>query len=312
MARKKKNKAKQNASVSGLDINKTIMEQMNPEPEQDTEDDEFEQLLNSFIDSETSDIKALPDSEPQDIPDEKNEPRNIRKDLATLELGNDENELAQAYANFLDAVTAIAVARSIAIPDFIFKAEMLIPNYKPSTGKKIVSDASLCWDIMLQAFPERLSLLNPNSSDEELLNFAEGLSDQNLQLAIISYVEILIDIENCEISYEEKRLKAQRRRIEREIYEEYQRCRERKIKFIEAVQKKGFPVDADRLINNYFKTAAKDAEGAFEALTKNPAVYAPIEVNKIKPRFFGLIKVTPKDGIRENQRLGRFLKYLKI
>lgn len=316
MAKKNKNKAKQGAESSKLDINKTIMGQMDPEPSKDTEDDEFEQLLNSFInaDAQDTDIDALPDPEPEmeKNPEEREIKNNIRKEMARLDLGNDENELAQAYANFLDAVTAIAAARSILLPEFIFKPEMLVPNYKPSTGKKIVGDASLCWDIMLQAFPEKLSTLNPNSSDEEFLNFAESVPDQNLQLAIISYVEILIDIENCEISYEEKRLKAQRRRIERELYEEYQRRRERKLKFIEAVQKRNFPVDADRLINNYFKTASKDAEGAFEALTKNPAIYAPIEVHKIKPRFFGLIKVTPKDGIRENHRLGRFLKYLKV
>jgi hypothetical protein len=165
---------------------------------------------------------------------------------------------------------------------------------------------------MFQAFPDRFTTLNPLSSDEEFLNFAESLSDQNLQLAIISYVEILIDIENCEITYEEKRLKAQRKRIERELYEEYQRRRERKQRFVEAVKKRNFPIDADRLINNYFKTSSKDAKGAYEALIKNPAVYAPIEINKIKPRFLGLLKVTPKDGIRENHRLGEFLKHLKV
>ena len=312
MVKKNRNKEQDEQIDSNLDINNMIMDDMEPVPAKDTEDDEFEQLLNSFINDsiEAEDDKIL--SPAEKLPPATEKKSNIHKEMAALNLNNDEKELAQAYANFLDAITAIAALRAIPLPDCVFKAEMLVPNYKPSTGRKIVNDASLCWDVMLQAFPERLSLLNPNSTDEEFLNFAEGLSDQNLQLAIISYVEILIDIENCEVSYEEKRLKAQRRRIERELYEEYQRRRERKLKFIEAVRKKNFPVDADRLINNYFKTAAKDTEGAFEALTKNPAVYAPIEVDKIKPRFFGLLKVTPKDGIRENHRLGRFLKYLKV
>ena len=312
MVKKNRNKEQDEQIDSNLDINNMIMDDMEPVPAKDTEDDEFEQLLNSFINDsiEAEDDKIL--SPAEKLPPETEKKSNIHKEMAALNLNNDEKELAQAYANFLDAITAIAALRAIPLPDCVFKAEMLVPNYNPSTGRMIVNDASLCWDVMLQAFPERLSLLNPNSTDEEFLNFAEGLSDQNLQLAIISYVEILIDIENCEVSYEEKRLKAQRRRIERELYEEYQRRRERKLKFIEAVRKKNFPVDADRLINNYFKTAAKDTEGAFEALTKNPAVYAPIEVDKIKPRFFGLLKVTPKDGIRENHRLGRFLKYLKV
>ena len=197
------------------------------------------------------------------------------------------------------------------MPPLIFDIDSLVPNYKPSLGRRIVADTLSAWDILFMAFPEKLSTLNPNSSDEQFLNFAEGLSDQNLQLAIISYVEILIDIENCEISYEERRLKAQRKRIERALYEEYQKRRERKERFIKAVAERNFPIDAERLINNYFKTATKDAKGAYEVLTTNPSVYAPIENEKIKPRLFGLLKVSPEDGIRENHRIGAYLKKLK-
>lgn len=296
------------ALINNLDISNQKLE------ENDTQEDEFEKLLNSFLSTEDDsepDVPVQENAVDYEVP-EPNLKNNIRAEIANLSLSSDELELAQAYANFTDAISAIAIMHEVVMPEFYFRPEMLVPNYKPSVGKKIVSDASMCWDVMLQAFPERLANLNPMSSDEEFLNFAEGLSDQNLQLAIISYVEILIDIENCEISYEEKRLKAQRKRIERELYEEYQRRRERKLKFAQEIKKRNFPVDAERLINNYFKTSAKDEKGAYEALIKNPAVYAPIEINKIKPRFFGLLKVTPKDGIRENHRLGEFLKHLKV
>jgi len=308
MAKKRKNM---------IDINQALIDNLDIENQQLEEDaqDDFENLLNSFLnakDEEESDTSQLKSEDVNDDIPEVNLQNNIRSEIANLTLGNDELELAQAYANFTDSISAIATIYEINMPEFLFFPSMLVPNYKPSIGKKIVSDASFCWDVMFQAFPDRLSTLNPMSSDEEFLNFAEGLTDQNLQLAIISYVEILIDIENCEISYEEKRLKAQRKRIERELYEEYQRRRERKQRFIEEIKKRNFPIDADRLVTNYFKTSSKDAKGAYEALVKNPAVYAPIEINKIKPRFFGLIKVTPKDGIRENYRLGEFLKHLKV
>lgn len=314
----KKNKKKDDSAAAPIiDINQALMNNLEINPplgKEADEDDEFEKLLNSFIHSDSNDGQAETQMPAQSAVPEKQKTAapNVRAAISALSLGNDEQELAQAYANFLDAVSAIASMREILLPRFLFEPRMLMPNYKPSTGKKIVSDASLCWDIMFQAFPEKLSMLKPYARDEEFLNFAEGLSDQNLQLAIISYVEILIDIENCEISYEERRLKAQRRRIERELYEEFQRRQERKQKFIEAVIRRDFPIDANRLIGNYFKTASKDAEGAYAALTTNPAVYAPIETNRIKPRFFGLIKVTPTDGIRENRRLGRFLKHLKV
>ncbi|MBO4285316.1 MAG: hypothetical protein J5895_03695 [Alphaproteobacteria bacterium] len=294
-----------------LDINANIMGRLENIPdatsveiEEDEKDDEFEKLLNTFIAAENSDTNE----EKQQIVEQSE--KQLEKEPKIV-YGNDEGELAQAYTNFIDAVTAIAAMRQIDFPKLSFVSESLVPNYKPSLGKKIVSDTLACWDIMLAAFPDTLSTLNPNASDEQLLNFAEGLADQNLQLAVISYVEILIDIENCEISYEERRLKSQRKRVERALYEEYMRRQERKRRFVEALQAKNFPIDSERLINNYFKTASKDAPAAFEVLTTNPAMYAPIENDKIKPRFFGLVKVTPQDGIRENHKIGSFLKKVK-
>ena len=150
------------------------------------------------------------------------------------------------------------------------------------------------------------------AADEELLEFAEKTTDETLQTAVISYVEILIEIESCEIAYEKRRLKAKRKRIERQVYEEHQRRLEKINRYIEAIRKKEFPVNAERLVMNYFKTSRKDADGAFKMLTNNPATFAPIEVSKIKARFFGLIKARPEDGIRINKELGKFLKNLKV
>ncbi|MBO7097849.1 MAG: hypothetical protein J6W11_04345 [Alphaproteobacteria bacterium] len=270
-------------------------------------DDEFEKLLNSFISSEKGDtVGEQPEERLSSLAGQ-----SAQSFGTAVKYGNDEAELAQAYKNFIDAVSAIADQRSIDLPELVFVPENMVPNYKPSLGRRVVADTLACWDVLFAAFPEKLSTLNPNSSDEQFLNFAEGLSDQNLQLAIISYVEILIDIENCEIGYEERRLKAQRKRIERVLYEEYQKRCERKERFIKAIAERDFPINAERLINNYFKTASKDAKGAYEVLVNNPAMYAPIENDKIKPRLFGLIKVTPEDGIRENYRIGAYLKKLK-
>ncbi len=296
---------------SFLDINSNIMGRLENIPDETTvdleeeeTDDEFERLLNTFIAAENTDTQEKKDQIIEQAQQQ-------TQQQVQANYGNDEAELVQAYANFVDAVMAIAAMRQLDFPVLSFVPQSLIPNYKPSLGRKIVNDTLICWDIMLSAFPETLSSLNPNSTDEQLLNFAEGLTDQNLQLAVISYVEILIDIENCEISYEERRLKSQRKRIERSLYEEYMRRQERKRRFIEAVRAKNFPIDAERLINNYFKTASKDAPAAFEVLTTNPAMYAPIQNEKIKPRMFGLLKVKPQDGIRENHRIGAFLKKLK-
>lgn len=309
---------KKNNDDAFIDVNKSIMNDLSAisdeieiNKEEDESEDDFEKLLNDFVSSGEQKSESKPEPSATDMLQSAREEADAPKMLDKTGLGDDEEELAQAYTNFINSVCSIADMRQIDAPDFVFKTTMLVPNYKPSVGRKISFDASLGWDVLLEAFPEKLSTLNPNSSDEQFLNFAEGLSDQNLQLAIISYVEILIDIENCEISYEQKRIKAQRKRIEKAIYMEYQRRRERKKRFIDAVKNKNFPIDAERLMNNYFKTASKDAEAAYQVLTTNPAVYAPIESEKIKPRMFGLIKPKPEDGIRENHRIGAFLKKLK-
>ncbi|MBP5353108.1 MAG: hypothetical protein J6Y91_05020 [Alphaproteobacteria bacterium] len=227
-------------------------------------------------------------------------------------LGNDESELAQAFVNFYTAVNNLA--KTHLQQDFIcnFSIDNLYPNYKPSIGQIISQDLINGWMLLVKMFPEEIGNFPSSSSDEEFLNLAEKLKNQDLQLAVISYVEILIDMEGCELSYRAKYLQYQEKHIKRIMYEEYLARKERQAKFTAALQQKNFPVDADRLISNYFRVAQKDVDGAFKALTTNPAIFAPIDFSKIKPRFFGLIKVSPKDGIRINMQIGDFLKKLKV
>ena len=212
---------------------------------------------------------------------------------------------------FRSAIRNIAETQRLSPPTPNVKAEKLYPHYKPKIGRKISQDILQGWDIMLQAFPQELASLNPGGTDDELLDFAEKTTDENLQLAVISYVEILIETEGCEINYMERKLKAERRKLERKLYEEHQARVERSQRYINAIKNKEFPINAERLVKNFFKTSNKDAEGAYKMLTNNPATFAPIEINKIKPRLFGLIKVTPQDGIRVNHEIGEFIKKLK-
>ncbi len=286
--------------------------------EEIAEDDEFERLLNQFINSELEGIDTgieeptlqteqttapTPSAQPKQNPAPKNK---------GPELDTNEKALFDAYKNFSNSIVMMASMNDIPAPNFRLDTSLLIPHYKYKTGSLIASEAISGWEIMLQLHPEELQGLSPDASDEELLDFAERCEDEILQLAIISYVEILIEMEGCEIAIEERRLKAQRRKIEKEIYEEHQRRLERKQRYIEAIKKKDFPIDAERLVTNYFRTAQKDPDGAYQVLINNPAVYAPIDGSRIKPRFFGLIKPTPQDGIRVNREIGDFLKRLKV
>ncbi len=327
------------------------------------EDDDFEKLLNSFINDRTDDIEEdvdgnvsdkinklknpEPDAEPEetnddilhdedmlmplDEGDQKINAQMTDEDLdkalvSSLQaakdeaqdakeqptLGSDESELAQAFLNFYNSVNKLSNQMLKKPYECNFEVDDLYPNYKPSTGQILSNDLVHGWVLLVSLFPNELGKFSPSSSDEEFLNLAEKISNSDLQLAIISYVEILIDIESCELSYQAKLLQHQEKYIKRLMYEEYLARKERQRKFTEALAKKNFPVDADRLVSNYFRVAQKDVDGAYKALTTNPAIFAPIDFSKIKPRFFGILKVTPKDGIRVNLEIGNFLRKLKV
>lgn len=227
-------------------------------------------------------------------------------------LGSDESELAQAFLNFYNSVNKLSTEKLNKSYQCSFEIDDLYPNYKPSSGRILSGDIVAGWVLLTKMFPQEVGDFPLTSSDEEFLSFAEKLTNADLQLAVISYVEILIDMESCELSYQAKYLKYQEKHIKRIMYEEYLNRKERQRKFTEALAAKNFPVDAERLISNFFRVAQKDVDGAFKALTTNPAIFAPIDFSKIKPRWFGLLKVTPKDGIRVNLEIGNFLKRLKV
>ncbi len=306
--------------MSDKDIDAEVQKHLNADSLfDDTDDEEFEKLLNEFISSEITEedtetmaqdykeahqkqaIKAQPTISAQET-----------TSSSSSRLCEEEQNLFDAHKNFSTAIFQIADKNNIKHPSFKITEDLLYPRYKPYLGEKFAYDSLAGWDVMIKAYPTRIMNINPGAKDEELLEYAEKTTDEDLQLAIISYVEILIELESCEIAYEKRRLKAKRKKIEREVIEEHQRRIDRMRKYIKAIEEKQFPINAERLITNYFKTSRKDADGAFKVLTNNPATFAPIDVSKIKARFFGLIKAKPEDGIRINRELGNFLKKLKV
>lgn len=286
-----------------------------PPAASENEDDEFERLLQEFISNELTEddqTTIANDKKEAESKIEKQTTETVQETSPASILCEEEKNLYNAHSNFITAISEMAEDNQLPIPVFSITAEMLYPRYKPTLGEKFALDTLKGWDIMIQAHPTRIMNINPNAKDEELLEFAERTTDEILQMAIIAYVEILIEIESCEIAYEKRRLKAKRRKIEQQVIEEHQRRVEKMKKYIAAIEAKKFPIDAERLINNYFKTSRKDAEGAYQMLTNNPATFAPIDISKIKARFFGMIKAKPEDGIRINKELGNFLKKLKV
>lgn len=300
----------------------------------DNDDFEFDRLLDDFMngDYEESDdiLENTPSSSSPSSPstpslsddfsdihrsieeaEKKEAIRNAELNKITEGLLPEEKSLFDAYRNFRDTIFVIADKHQLQAPIFNISPDILYPKYKPSIGRAIAKDSTIGWDILLKTHATRLSSIDYNATDEQLLDFAEKTTDEELQLAIISYVEILIEIEGCEISYERRKIASRKKRIEREIYLEYKEREERIKRYIEKIKKQSFPIDEEQLVKNYFKTAKKDEEGAFQALITSPATFSPILHNKIKAKFFGIVKPKPQDGIKINQRIGSFLKNLK-
>lgn len=285
----------------------------------DTDADDFERMLSDFIASEFDDEineaqQEVDEIEEHNIHDDPllnvSQTKNTTK--SNLPLKEHEFSLFRAYKNFMYAVDMLCEDNKINKLPLHVSEKKLYPHFKKKTGLAVSKDILAGWDILMSLFPNEMKNIRPDSTDDQLLDVAEKCENENLQLGLISYVETLIELEGCEIDYEARKLKYERKLLEREIYEEHQRRVERTKKYIEAIREQNFPIDAERLVNNYFRLANKDPEGSFKALTTNPATFAPIDFSKMRDRFFGLIKVKPQDGIRINQKIGDFLKRLKI
>lgn len=251
------------------------------------EDDDYEQLLN---------------------PDEK-EP----EDENVAALAMEEKRLYNAYSEFVKSVRNLKEEVQLEEElNLSFQAAELLPRFKPTKTDNIKADIAACWDIMIEAKYDILQELSPSASDEQILDFAEKISAPNLQLSLISYVETLIEIDACETAYNLRKAKYQKHKIEKQIYEEQQRINNKKRLFIQAIKEQKFPVDGDLLVNNFFKNARKDPDGAEKILEQNPATFAPIQIDKIPNRFFGMVKAKPSDGIKINKKMGKYLVNLKV
>ena len=280
--------------------------------EDDGLDDDFDFLLNNFITEQLSDIEDRQEEIVEVIKDNKPLRPVVESESELLDfLYPEEKSLYDAFVSFMGAIRYMAEQAEHPEPVFQFTAELLYSRFRPKKCRVMCDDITLCWDIMLEIQKNRLANLSISASDEEILEFAEKVTDENLQIALISYVEILIELEGCELSYNLRKAKFKKRKIEKEIYDSYQLQAEKKKLFIDAIRKQDFPIDAEKLISTYFKNAKKDPDGAYQILTTSPATFSPIQISKLKSRLFGLIKPKPEDGIKVNKEIGEFLRKLK-
>lgn len=109
----------------------------------------------------------------------------------------DVNELIQAMANYQSSYFAICKKNGISPIEYnLPKKEYLFPYMPSSVCAKISFDTLALFLTLYKIMPEIYdSILPILRNDEQILNYCETLSDQDLQLFLIELVEIKIDIE---------------------------------------------------------------------------------------------------------------------
>ena len=304
--------------------------------DKDFSSDDFDKLLDDFIASQLKDTEDLlfenqekqpkPSAERQTKPEETEEDKKTEeiseKKYSYFDFMNDYSKeapsLAQEEYRLYEAITnlmksSIDCAKEVNenIEFFDFDIKELFPRFSPRRIENLGKNIFASWELLLKSQPYELSKLTPNASDEQILTFAEKVNNKNLMMALISYVETLIEIDACEIAYNLRKVKYKKIKLEKQIFEEEKARKDKIRRYVQAIKEKNFPIDAETLVNNFFKTVRKDPEGAKKILENNPATFAPIQVDKIPDRFFGLIKAKPEDGKKINKKLGKFLKKLK-
>ena len=161
---------------------------------QNSLDDFANTLLNSST-QESQNLDSFITPQNQTTSSSISEPSsNSNSDDNPTKLKPEEFELSRAFFNFKDGILAIAHKKNLKTPSIDYQDKDLYPNYKPSIGKKIAQYLLNSWDVLNKYDPENMKRLSTNATDEEYLVFAESLTDTDMQLVIISYVEILINM----------------------------------------------------------------------------------------------------------------------
>jgi hypothetical protein len=226
-------------------------------------------------------------------------------------LKKEEKNLYFAYRNFLQAAFYAAEIGGYEPLQPRLKAKNMGPKLKDETIKTLQEDMINAWSVLSAIYPYELGGLSGNENDNELLSIAERSDDVYLQDAIFSHIEVMIELEACEIREEALGLRKEKQKI----VDEYNEMKYKNDKVIETyvtlLEKEKFPINARKLITNYLRAASKDPEKAFETLTTNPAMFSRIEIENMPKKLFGLLKPSPSDAKKINKKIAKFLKKVK-
>lgn len=200
-----------------------------------------------------------------------------------VELPEDTLQAAQLYDEIDDGLFTAMLDDFVVMAPFISGMERIMRNPAPL-------------EQIIQSEMRRIQ-------DQETLSAAQQI--------LIAYLTILVDMQILHEKLDILDTQDESDEIIDEIKEMEESEREIKQSFINAIERKNFPVDAHKLINNYFTLAKKDPDKAYETLITNPLFFSPIQPERLPKKFFGLVKPSPADAKAVNKQLASFLKNLK-
>ena len=170
---------------------------------------------------------------------------------------------------------------------------------------------------ILPLIPEMQRILNTDAPLDDLIEeeiaYMEDSEDSSVgEQLVVSYLLVMADMEIMMRKAQSRRMREERENLIEEIQDNENEELEIQKAFVNALKKENFPVDAEKLIKNYFNFARKEPEKAYQLLTTNPLFFAPVQTEKLPKKFFGLVKAGPKEASAVNKRLASFLKKVKI
>ena len=166
----------------------------------------------------------------------------------------------------------------------------------------------------IKGLPRVLASTDPLEDiiEEELDRIEDQGTTTKADQIILAYLSFMIDMYKIRRKMEMKDVDDEINEIVDDIKELDNENNDIKKRFVNAIKQKKFPVDAEKLVTNYFNLAKKDPDKAYETLVTNPLFFSPILFEKMPKKFFGLIKPSAKDAIAVNKQLAAFFKRLKI
>lgn len=168
-----------------------------------------------------------------------------------------------------------------------------------------------------QFIPGLPRVMNSQTPIDQLIDEeVDRVSDQEFlspsQQIVLSFLLVLADMRMVQEKLDVNEIKDDLLNDRDEIRQDIEEEEDIKRQFVKAIVSKHFPVDAKKLIDNYFNFSKKDPNKAYQLLITNPVYFSPIILEKMPKKFFGLKKAGPKDALAVNKKLASFLKNLKV